>query len=192
MGFLREVRGSAGISFVLGAGAMLTATALTFDLMRFVQIQGRAERAAVTVADYASRDPEVDCSDVRRLMGFLRKETLGQDSAGLLAVTAAVGDTGEPNGFAEQWTWDPPANLGSAQAIARLERCGDELTTQRTEVLRALGLAADEAVVMVQLCVTPDPDHFVSPAWILETVGMRIYRHHVLPAREGSPTEVCT
>ena len=192
VGFLRKVHGSAGIYFALGAGAMLTASALTFDLTRYVQLQGRAERAAITIADYASREGKVDCSEVRALAGFLRTETLGENASGVLALTAAAGDADEDNGVAEEWTWDPPVELRPVGGVDRLQQCRDALAERRTETLGALSMVDGEDVIMVQFCIAPDTGHFISPAWVQDTVGMTIYRHHVLPARIPDPTQVCT
>ena len=191
-GFLRKAHASAGIFFALGAGAMLTASALTFDLTRYVQLQGRAERAVITIADFASRDGQVDCSVVQTLAGFLRTETLGENASGVLALTAAVGDQNEADGFAVTWTWDPPAELRPAGGGDRLVQCRNDLIARRSETLGALSMADGEDVIMVQFCMAPDTGHFISPAWVQDTVGMAIYRHHVLPARVPNPTQVCT
>ena len=191
VGFLQKARGSASIYFVLGAGALLTSSALTFDLTRYVQLQGRAERATITMADYASRDGQVDCGEVKALAGFLRTETLGENASGVLALTSAVGDQNAADGFAVKWTWNPPAELRPPGGGDRLQECRNNLAVRRSETLQALAMANGEGVMMVQFCVAPDTGHFVSPAWVQDTVGMTIYRHHVLPVRVPDPRQVC-
>ena len=192
MRFRGDQRGNAGVFFVLGAGALLTASSLTLDLVRYVHLQERAERAAVTIADYASRTEEVDCRETRALARFLHAESLGDQSYGLLTLTTVTGDSGEPGGFVEDWTWNPPFGLGPAADPARLEQCRGGLAASRTETLTALAMTDGEGVVMAQLCLAPNPDAFLVPGWIQDAVGMQIYRYHLLPIRAAQLSEVCT
>jgi hypothetical protein len=189
--FLQEECGSAGIHLVLVTGALLTATVLTFELVRYVQLQGRAERAVVTVADYASREATVDCRQVRALVQFVHAEMLGEESSGLLALTAAAGDPDEGSGFVERWTWDPPFALGPGRSSTRLDRCRAELATRRSAALDALAMAAGEDVVMAQLCLTPGAEQLLAPAWLQSVITSAIYRYHVLPIRAATLQEVC-
>ena len=191
MRFLQDERASAGIHFVLVTGALLTATTLTFELVRYVQLQGRAERAVITVSDYASREATVDCSQVRALAQFVHAEMLGEKSSGLLALTAAAGDPDEENGFVENWTWDPPFVLGPANSSTRLEDCRDDLATRRKEALDALAMADGEGVVMAQLCLTPGAEQLLAPAWLQAVITSAIYRYHVLPIRAATLQQVC-
>lgn len=192
MRFLRNERAAAGIFFVLGASALLTASTLTFDLVRYVHLQGQVERAAVTLADYASRDPEVDCSEVHALAQFVHREALGGQSSGVLTLTSARGDTNEAQGFTEDWTWNPPFDIGPADAPARLKQCRDDLASNRSQTLAALDMADGEGVIMAQLCLTPDSGQFTLPTWLQNAVGMVIYRYHVLPIRAAALSQVCT
>ena len=192
MRFLLNERAAAGIFFVLGAGALLTASTLTFDLVRYVHLQGRAERAVVTIADYASRDPEVDCSQVRALAQFVHWESLGEQSAGVLALTSAVGDADEANRFVEDWTWDPPFDIGPATPPTRLNQCRNDLAANRAQALTALSMTDGEGVVVAQLCLTPGSEQFTIPAWLQDALGMVIYRYHVLPIRAATLSQVCT
>ena len=191
MRFLQDARASAGIHFVLVAGALLTATTLTFELVRYVQLQGRVERAVVTVADYASREETVDCSQVRALAQFVHTEMLGEEASALLALTGAAGDPDEDDGFVENWTWDPPFALGPGASSTRLDSCRANLATRRIEALKALAMADGEGVVMAQLCLTPGAGQLLSPVWMQRVITSAIYRYHVLPIREATLQQVC-
>ena len=191
MRFLTEPRASAGIQLVLVAGALLVASTTTFDLVRYVQLQGWAERAVVSVADYASRDENVDCSEVQALAEFVKSEMLGEDSFGLLALTAATGDATEAGGFVEDWTWDPPFMLGPEDPPDRIEQCRVGLAARRASTLEALAMADGEGVVIAQLCLSPDAGRLLLPAWLQNIMTTAIYRYHVLPVRGATPVQVC-
>ena len=187
----RCARASAGIHLVLVTGALLTTTILTFELVRYVQLQNRAERAVVTIADYASRQPTVDCRQVRALAQFVQAEMLGANASGLLALTSAIGDPTEERGFAEDWTWEPPFVLGPADIAPPVERCRDGLARRRGETLAALAMVDGEAVVVAQLCLAPDEDDLLTPGWLRAVITSAIYRQHVLPIRAASLQQVC-
>lgn len=191
MRFLHDDRATAGIFFVLGASALITASTLTFDLVRYVQAQAQVERAVVTIADYASREDEVDCGEVRALARFVHAEMLGEQSYGLLVLTSATGDTDTATGFVEDWTWALPFALGPADDPARLDQCRAGLVPNRTETLTTLAMSDGEGIVMAQLCLAPDPDDFLGPEWVQEAVGMEIYRYYLLPIRASTLTQVC-
>ena len=192
MRFLRSRRASAALQFVLGVGTLLMVTTFTLDLVRFIQLQGRVERTVRTIADYASRNPQVDCREVEALARFAHAETLGEKSSGLLVLTSAAGDTGGADGFVEDWTWNPPVVLGATDSINGLTQCRDGLTPDRAETLGMLGMSDGDRVVVAQLCLAPDPAQFLSPAWVQENIGMAIYRHHVVPTRSATLSQVCT
>lgn len=192
MRFLTDPCASAGIQLALVTGALLTASTLTFDLVRYVQLQGRAERAVASVADYASRGESVDCRQVRALAQFVQSEMLGAGAFGLLALTAATGDTTEADGFVENWTWDPPFVLGPEDPPTRITQCRARLAARRTSTLQAVAMADGEGVVIAQLCLAPGAEQLLTPDWMQEVVAAAIYRYHVLPARGATPSQVCT
>ena len=191
MGFLRSERANAGILFVLGVSAMVTAATMSVDLVRHVGVQGRLARSTIAIADYASREPEVDCIELRALARLLQVNGLGAESLGLLALTSATGDADATDGFVENWTWDPPYVLGSGDS-ARLESCRSRLQANRNETLGALALADGEVVAMAQLCYAPAQEWYFLPTWMHSVAGQDLYWYHVLPARGDRLDQVCT
>ena len=183
MRFFRTDRANAGIFFVLGAAMLVSAAVACIDLVRYVEVQGRAARAARVIADYAAREPEVDCHEVRALAEFAHTETLGDRNAGLLVLTLATGDTHHQDGYEEDWTWDPPLAFGPPALDQHLDMCRNHLAANRADAFRALAMAHGESAVAIQLCLAPDPDRFVLPAPLLAVVSADIYQYHVVPIR---------
>lgn len=168
--FLRNTRGVAALESAIGAVVLVTASALAFDLYMQVTMPPTGVNAAVTVADYVSREEKPAATQIEALAKFLHQESFPQVAVAFVA-TAVQGKTAPQK---PTTLWSKVVAVGpNATSDTDLAACSQVTGENNTATPPdALKLEADEIVIVAEVCVK-------------QADGVAYY-HHILPIREAT------
>ncbi len=160
-------RGSASIECALGTVAMLTASFLALDLYRLAGTQATVIYAAATLADYTSRDEEVNATLIDRLADFLHTEQLTASDAAF--VVSAV----HQNAGTSTLLWTRQVLLGP-DAATELADCSRVTQGGAVTLPTEFTMMPGEVVIVGEVC-----------AELTTSVGGTevLYAHYILPSR---------
>ena len=164
--FLRNTRGAAALESAIGAVVLVTASTLAFDLYTRATAPMTGLNAAVTVAEYVSREANPQAAEIAALATFLHREFFPQADAAFVVV--AVQGSADQN---QKWTWTKQILVDSS--AADLDECSKVAgESNKATPPAALKLEAGEIVVVAEVCVKHGDE--VS------------YAHHILPTRSDT------
>ena len=185
-------RGGAAVEGVIGMTVMIATFVLAIDGYRLADTRMKASRAAVTMADYLSREPlSGDGSSLDELAWFLYGTQIGVPAGGAF-VASTIGrdyDSGLDTETSTQ-VWckrttavgpdpeDLPYEL--AEACGRTGAAGEAATLPGGD----LELAEGEVVVMAEICLEVPIASLVSGRLRTALATSELYHHYLLPARD--------
>ena len=181
--FARRADGAAGIELGFGIAAALTISVLCFDLYAVVRLDSAGARAAITLAEFVSRETAPTKAALSSLGEYLHGGEFEAPTDVAYTITAIQRRTGEERAQV-LWTEDT-IRFGEAQATGKL---ATECTKRAREGWRAVllgppatsGMTEGEVVVVAEVCARPSKQGLISN---LVLVGDS-YHLHVLPARD--------
>lgn len=144
--WLRDRRGAASIECALGTVVMVAASFIALELYRQVNTQVKVTHAAVTLAEYASQDTDIQALFVDKLAEFLHTEQFNPANAAFI-VSAVRQDPTTPTLL---WTHEA---LFGPQATARLTSCSRITQGGVATLPTALALTPGEVVIIAESCV---------------------------------------
>lgn len=181
--FVRRADGAAGVELGFGVAALLTISMLCFDLYAVVRVDSAGARAAVTLAEFVSRETAPNKAALSSLGGYIHRGEFEAPTDVAYTITAIQRRTGEDRAVV-LWTEDT-IRFGEAQAAAALAtECANRARQGWRAVL--LGPAATsrmtegEVIVVAEVCARPSRQGLISNLLI---VGDS-YHLHVLPVRD--------
>ena len=165
--FLRNTRGAAMLESAIGVSVLVTVSTLAFtNLYTRATAPMTGLNAAVTVAEYVSREANPQAAEIAALATFLHREFFPQADAAFVVV-AGQGSADPDQTWAEEW-------------IKKDMFFGPNASTDLTECSQVaedgppteLGLEANESVVVAEVCVKHGDE--------------MSYYHHILPTRSDT------
>jgi hypothetical protein len=168
--WIHNRRGSVSIECALGAVVMITASLLALDLYRLASRQATVMHSAVTLADYASRDGELNPTFIERLAEFLHTEQFATADAAF--VLSAV----RQDAHAATVLWAKAVLLGP-DAATDLADCSQVGGQGETATLPAIfTMMPGEVVIVAEVCVEQ----------VMRTSTKVLYAHYILPSRAAT------
>lgn len=189
--WMRDIRGSASVEFVIGSVLIATATGGGLDLYRAVDTQSLTLHAATTMADYVSLEAAPSKEFIEDLAAFSYRKEIVQASKAAFVVSAvsrdvATDEVPDPP-VVQQWIHEiaigenpdsPPVAFGKSCG-----RAFGELADGKG-ALHALGMKPGEMVVVVEVCVMLPSGAFVSGPLLADSLFPKFfYQHHIFPVR---------
>ena len=179
--FARNDRGGASLELALGGVAVVSVAALCFDLYARVEATTGSGRAAVSMADYVSRDAAPNGDEMAALGRFLHAHEVGVPSAMVYVVSAFHRRTGdEPSTVRLLWS-DDAVRIGDAAVTQQIaSACTQVVDGEDARLPADFGMSEDETVVIAEVCVRLTREGSLTGRF----VAGDIYRLHALPTRE--------
>ena len=172
--FLRNTRGAAALEGAIGAVVLVTASVLAFNLYTQASVPANGLNAAVTVADYVSREEQPAKSQIDDLATFLHREFFSQADMAFVVVVVQGKTAQGATVQSQQWTWTKQIladqNAGPDADLDACSRTIGENSLATTPA--ALKLEAGEIVIVAEVCVK-------------HADGVAYY-HHILPTRSDT------
>ena len=182
-GFARGRRGSASIELALGAVALISASALCFDLYARIKADTAGARMAITMADYVSRDTAPDGAQMTALGEFLHAHELGVPADLVYVITAIRQPAGDP--LPEVLWSDDSIRIGDpATTEALASSCARHVTADASPSLPDdfTPMSVGEVLVIAEVCARLSREGSLTGRFVTGD----IYRLHALPARDPS------
>lgn len=168
--FLRNRRGAVAIEAALGIVVLVSSSALMLDVYASASRQATGLNAAVTVADYVSREQHPQTAEIRALANIVQTEFFAQPAAAfvVLAVEGVAQTSGQPEKKPTVLWTTPLIRVGpDADTDPDLASCSQFTGADATAL--PLALSPGEVVVVAEVCVK-------------QADGVK-HAHHILPAR---------
>lgn len=180
--FARDVRGGAALEFALGAVALVSVSAMCFDLYSRIKADTASARLAGIMADYVSRDAETDGDGLKALGKFLYVNELEVPANVVWTITAFQRPAADPPEPVKKLWSDNSIRFGDETVTASLaSRCGRYVAGDGKPRLPAgFNMSAGEVLIVVELCARLTRQGSLTGRF----VGGDIYRHYAVPARE--------
>ena len=188
--FVRDVHGGASIELAIGSVALLSIAALCFDLYTRIQATAAGGRAAVSMADYVSRDTTPNGNEMAALGRFLHTHDIRVPSAMVYVVSAFHRPSGvapgDPPGDVELLWTDDTIRIGPAADDTFASGCTQfvDAGNPRLPDDFATEMEPGEAIVMVEVCVRLTREGSLTGT----LVAGDIYCVHALPTRSFDET----
>ena len=182
-GFARARRGSASIELALGAVALISVSALCFDLYARIKADTAGARMAITMADYVSRDAAPDGAQMTALGAFLHAHELGVPADLVYVITAIRQPSGDPLPAVEVLWSDDSIRIGDpATTEALASSCAQHVTADASPNLPDdfTPMSEGEVLVIAEVCARLTREGSLTGRFITGD----IYRLHALPARD--------
>ena len=181
--FLRESRGGTSLVLTIGAVVLLTTVVACFDLYTRVAAGAAAGRAAVTMADYVSREKAPDGDQIEAFGQYLLKHQLGAPADLVFVVSAIERSTGAADAsvlWAE--TFEVPFDPADTTVTASLASGCGQWGAKGAVANLPTGFTMDEGEVVVvsELCGRLQAQGALTSA----VVTGDIYRIAALPTRD--------
>ena len=179
--FARDVRGTAGVELAIGAVALVSVSAVCFDLYSRVKADVACRRMAAVMADYVSRELAPDGDRMEALSAFLYRHDLGVPAA-LVFVVTAIHQPSVPDTLPEVLWTDDQLRMGDPARAAELAAgCARHVDAGGRPILPdGFEMAADETLVVIEVCARLAREGSLTGRF----VGGEIYRVHAMPFRE--------
>lgn len=171
--FMRNRRGAAAVEAALGIVVLVSSSALMFDVYASASRQAMGVHAAVTMADYVSREQKPQTTEIRALANVVHEEFFAQSAAAFIvfAVEGVAQVSGQPEKKPTVLWTTPLIRVGpDASTDTDLASCSQFTGANATAL--PLALSPDEIVVVAEVCVK-------------QAGGMK-YAHHILPTRSDT------
>ena len=186
-GFARARRGSVSIELALGAVALVSVSALCFDLYARIKADTAGARMAMTMADYVSRDAAPDGAQMTALGAFLHAHELGVPADLVYVITAIRQPVRELSSDplpAVKLLWsDDSIRIGDpATTKALASSCARHVTADASPKLPDdfTPMSVGEVLVIAEVCARLTREGSLTGRFITGD----IYRLHALPARD--------
>ena len=174
--FARDVRGGASLELAFGGAALVSIAALCFDLYSRIEATAASSRAAVSMADYVSRDIAPSLDEMDALGRFLHTHEIGAPSAMVYVVSAFRQPPGVPLPAVELLWSDDSIRIGPAPVTANLAA---ECAQFNAWPPADFPMVPGETVVVAEVCVRLTREGSLTG----KLVAGDIYRLHALPTR---------
>ena len=183
--FLRDRRGVAAIEFALGTVALISVSALCFDLYSRVRAEAACGRMAAAMAEHVSRDVTLDGRQMKALGEFLYQHDLGIP-ASLVYVITAIRQPADPDDPPEVVYTDDTLRIGDEGVAADLAAgCPRHVDADRRPALPdGFVMSPDEIVLIAEVCVRLTREGSLTGRFLAGDV----YRVHALPFRVPGET----
>ena len=170
--WIENNRGVASIECAVGTVLIITASLLALNLYRMADTQATVTHSVFTLADYTSRDDEVNATFIEKLAEFLHAEQFAASDVAF--VVSAIRQDAEDGPTLE---WTKQVLLGP-NAAAELTDCS-KITQDGTVTLpTGFTMIANEGVIVGEVCVE-----------LTTTTGTEVvYAHYILPSRATTKT----
>ena len=176
--FARDVRGGASLELAFGGVALVSIAALCFDLYTRIEATAASGRAAVSMADYVSRDIAPNGEEMTALGRFLHAHEIGVPSAMVYVVSAFQQPPGGNPLPAVELLWSDdtirigPDTVTEALAAGCAQLVDDGLPAD-------FAMSQGEVVIVAEVCVRLTREGSLTGRF----VAGDIYRLHALPTR---------
>ena len=179
--FVRDVRGGAAIEFALGAVALVSVSAMCFDLYSRIKADTAGARLASVMADYVSRDAETDGDGLKALGEFLYINELKIPADMVYTITAFRRPSVVPSEPVEVLWSDDSIRFGDETVTARLASgCGRYMASDgKSELPTGFDMSAGEVLIVVELCARLTRQGSLTGRFVGD-----IYRHYAVSARQ--------
>ena len=182
--FARDLRAAAAIELALGAVALVSTSALCFDLYSRVKADAACGRMAAAMADYVSRDAAPDGNQMKALGEFLHRRDLRTPAGVVYVITAIHQPPGPvpPSPPPEVLYTDDTIRFGDPAVTAELAAgCARHVDAGGNPRLPVeFTMAEGETVIIAELCARLTREGSITGRF----VAGDIYRVHALPARD--------
>ena len=181
--FARDVHGGASLELAFGSVALLSVAALCFDLYARIEATAASGRAAVSMADYVSRDAAPNGNEMVALGRFLHTHEIGVPSAMVYVVSAFHQPPGIPLPAVELVWSDDTIRVGpEAETAALASECARLVKDGNARLPSGFAMSQGESVVVAEVCVRLTREGSLTGAF----VAGDIYRLHALPTRDSN------
>ena len=178
--FARDVRGGASLELAFGGAALVSIAALCFDLYSRIEATAASSRAAVSMADYVSRDTAPSLDEMDALGRFLHTHEIGAPSAMVYVVSAFRQPPGVPLPAVELLWSDDSIRIGPAPVTEELAaECAQFVDGAIARLPADFVMSQGETVVVAEVCVRLTREGSLTG----KLVAGDIYRLHALPTR---------
>ena len=180
--FARDSRGAAPIELVLGAAALISVSAVCFDLYSRIKADTAVARMAVTMADYVSRDVAPDGGEMDALGRFLHEHELGLPAAVVYVVTALHQPSGDPLPAVQVLWSDDTIRFGDETVTEKIAgECAHFKDDGGNATLPDyFPMSPNEVLIITEVCVRLTHEGSLTGKFIAGD----IYRLHALPPRD--------
>ena len=195
--WMRDIRGSVSVEFVMGSVLIVTTTVAGIDLYQVINTQSVALHATTTMAEYVSLESAPRAAFIDDLAAFSHRYQIVLPSEAAFVVSAvsrADATVSEPDPPAVvHWnrktplgpdTESPPVEL--AASCGRLGDSSDGKVALQTE----LEMEPGERVVVVEVCIQLLPEAFLGGQALSGNIYPTFfYQQQILPVRGDSMPE---
>ena len=174
--FVRDLRGVASIELAMGAVLMISVAALCVDLYARMRATVAGGRAAVSMADYVSRDTAPKWDEMVALADFLHKHEIGIPSNMVYVISVIHQPPGDPLPAAEL-VWTDAIEIGDTTGLT--SACPQFVSGGNVALPTDLMPLPSGTLVVAEVCTRLTREGSLTGTFIAGD----IYRVFALPAR---------